>query len=250
MQFKEEFEETAVAAIRPGVGAVVFLFPLFEPCGIAVAVGDDAVPDGVEVILVDQVDHHQRRVFGVGQPGVGVAVGHPVADERLPVLHRGGFDREKRFRLREISRNPVAFPERAAGIEVGRQVDAAFFQRGEKVVEPVERLRVQRGGIRRAGRGQPVVVVVEPHGVVAVARDLFGHLFRRLLRREVGTLAEVGSVKFQPAFRRLFEPQRTVGGGTDKTVFPGGSVEPAGKIKRAAFRRTVFEFQRMPFRPG
>jgi len=145
LELEQEFQKTAVAAVRPGFGAAVLLLPGFEECGVAVAVGDGPVPEGVEVVFVDQVDHHQRGVFGIGEPGIGIAVGHPVSHEFFPVLQRGGVSREERLGHREIAGNSVSLLQRTAGVEVGNQVNAALFECCEKIVEAVEGFRIKRG---------------------------------------------------------------------------------------------------------
>ena len=66
------------------------------------------------------------------------------------------------------NRQRFSGPEFPAGVEVEGEVDSPFDQPGGEIVELVECFRIQRGGIRTGRVAQPVVMVVEPHGVVSL----------------------------------------------------------------------------------
>ena len=251
LEFEEELEKLPVAGIGAGVGTVVFLLPRFEELEMTFAGGERVVPEDERIILVDQIDEDERRFFGQCEPGVGVAVSEPVAGEGLPVLQRGGVALEPGLGAAGIRfRQAVAGFEFAAGEEIGGDVDAPLFQRGDEEIEPVDHCGVQRGGVGGGRIDEAVVVVMETDRIVAVAGDLVRDLLRLLFRRKVRALAEVGSVELQPPCRRLFKPERAIRSRADEAVFPRRSVEHRHEIEWTARNGSVAEIQPAPVSSG
>lgn len=91
---------------------------------------------------------------------------------------------------------------------------------------------------------------METDRIVAVAGDLVGNLPGLLLRGKVRALAEIGAVELQPLFRGLFEAERAVRSGADKTVLPRRGVEHRHEIERTARHGFVAEIQPAPVGSG
>ena len=154
------------------------------------------------------------------------------------------------LRFQSVAAGGGAF-EVPVDVEVGGHVEAVLFALGEKVVEPVQRFRIQFHGIRNGGIDQPPVVMVKADGVVAHADQILHQLVGDCLVEKVGGEAEAGAVETDLLPRRISKNEFTLIVGTDETVFAGRCIlrHNGGEIQRTARQDPAPEFQLFPIGP-
>ena len=77
--------------------------------------------------------------------------------------------------------------------------------RGEKVFKTVKHLHIERQGIRGVFFHQPVVVMMEPDGIVAETRQAFRQRIAVRMGQKLRLVAEIDSDEPDPFFRSFFK---------------------------------------------
>ena len=242
LQFEQKFPEQ---------GLVVALPPFLPLREFAAVEGRDfriRAPIGAERVFIDQAQRDQRGVFPPGEAGVGIPVRHPGPYEILPAFHRMFVDGQLRFQPPTAGDGAFEVP---VDIEVGGHVEAVLFALGKKVVEFIQRFRIQFHGIRNGGIDQPPVVMVKADGVVAHADQILHQLVGDCLVEKVGGEAEVGAVETDLLLRRIFKNEFALIVGTNETVLAGRCIlrHHGGEIQRTARQDPAPERQLFPIGP-
>ena len=250
-QFGQEAAEGGVVSrMQP-----FHFFPIFKLLPINRNQFGASSPTAGQRRFVDHRQRGQRRILAPGHTGIGIPVVHPAADELLPVFHRRAVDRKQALdifqSLRVLHADVVAGLELPVHIKVGSQINTVFFAFCEKVVELIQCDRVESQRIGGIFVDKLGFLMMKPDRIIPHPHQIFHQFIRIFPVRRVSTEAEVDAVKSDSFVRRIFKSEFSVGGGTDKTVFAGRSVQRADprEIQRTAGDDVPLETKPFPLFP-
>ena len=126
------------------------------------------------------------------------------------LLKKTAADRKEGFHLIAASAgnpfgDPVAGFQFPADIHIGGDVDSAFPAGGKEIFQPVKHLHVECQGVGSVFLHQPVVVMMNPDGIVAETRQTLRQFIAFRMRQKLRFVAEIDPDKADPFFRGFFK---------------------------------------------